>query len=134
MKQAEKSFMFYKIYLKYSKQMHIHAGDKDCGFYSYINAKEVVIPPDVFAKPKEWDIFALLHEIGHILTNTNKMKRCTQEYLATQWAIEEAKRIGFPIPKSYINIYQNYIWKWREVSVNMKSKNIPSKKELSLIV
>ena len=31
--------------------------------------------------------FTLLHEIGHCENNNSKMRRCEQEYFATQWAL-----------------------------------------------
>ena len=66
------------------------------------------------------------------MTNTTKMKRCEQEYRATQWAIDEAKRIGFLVPKSYIYTYQDYIFRWRNTGIKLKAKSIPSEKELTL--
>lgn len=97
-------------------------------------AREIVVPKQCFKNPDSWDVFALLHEIGHVLTNTTKMKRCLQEYLATQWAIEKAREIGLPVSKSTIRCYQNYIWKWRERSIKAKGKDVPSKEELTLSV
>ena len=123
--------VFYKIYNKYNNNMWIHSGDE---FYSYLIRREIVVPQKAFLTPDAWDIFALLHEIGHILTNNPKQKRCLQEYLATQWAIEEAKKIGFVVPKPFIKTYQEYIWKWRETSIKHKGKNIPTKGDLTLTV
>ena len=130
MKASRLKNMFYEIYYKYYRSMLIHSGDD---FYSYIIAREVVVPQKAFNNPREWDIFALLHEIGHVITNNPKQKRCLQEYLATQWAIREAKKIGFAVPQSFITIYQNYIWKWRDTSLKCKGKNVPTKEELTLI-
>ena len=126
------SLLFNQTYLKYCKQMWIHAGDKGDGFYSYLQSREVAVEPHAFINPDAWDLFALLHEIGHILTNTNKMKRCEQEYLATQWAIKEAKEIGFEVPPRYIETYQDYIWNWRDRAIKLKAKVVPSKEELKL--
>ena len=125
--------MFYDIYLNYCTKAWIHAGEKGCGYYSYIKVKEIVIDPEMFTNPTEWGIFAMLHEIGHVMTNTIQMKRYEQEYLATVWAINEAKKIGFNVPKSYISIYQDYIWKWRETSIKRKAKFVVSKDSLTLI-
>jgi hypothetical protein len=128
------SILFHDIYVKYHNQMWIHSGNTGCGFYSYILSREVVVPPEAFQNPDVWDVFALLHEIGHIKTNTVKQKRYYQEYLATQWAIEEAKKIGFKVPKTYLDIYQNYIWKWRETSIKLRGKNILDKEEVRLVI
>ena len=132
MNKSELTSMFYKIFNKYCKQMWIRSGIKGNGYCSYIEEKEVVIEPHMFLNPDEWGIFATLHEIGHIMTNTTKMKRCTQEYLATQWAIDEAKRIGFNVPKDYIETYQDYIWNWRDRAIKLKAKVVPTVEELTL--
>ena len=122
------------LYLKYRDTISIEFSNKESdGFYSYIISKRVIIPSSVKTNQTEWSLFAFLHEIGHIITNTPAMKRCTQEYLATQWAINEAKGIGFKVPKSYIDTYQKYIWKWRETSIKHRGKNVPEKEELTLI-
>ena len=132
MTKGQRIELFNRIYLKYCNQMWIHAGIKGDGFYSRIIAKEVAIEPDTFLDPSEWAIFATLHEIGHVLTNTPKMKRCTQEYLATQWALDEARKLGFAVPQQYIDTYQNYIWQWRDRSIRLKGKAVPTKEELRL--
>lgn len=123
--------LFNQIYQKYSKEMWIRSGEKG-RFYSYIEAREVVIDPDTWLHTTEWQLFATLHEIGHIKTNTYDMKRYWQEYLATQWAIEESKRIGFLVSDSIIENYQNYILKWREKSVKRRAKNVKSISEVTL--
>ena len=130
----EEFMLFSKIYLEYCQEMWIHAGEPGCGFYSYIIAREVVVPPEAFRHPDQWDVFALLHEIGHIKTNTVRQKRYYQEYLATQWAIQEAKKIGLKVPKSFIYTYQKYIWDWRDRSIKLKGKNVHSKEEIRLVV
>lgn len=53
--------------------------------------------------------FTLLHEIGHIMTTTSKMKRAEEEYYATTWAIDRCKEYGVEIPDSVIEDYQLYI-------------------------
>lgn len=123
------------IYYVYSKQMTIEFREKSKidDFYSYVEKRIVVLPKKIIQNPSEWSLFAFLHEIGHILTNTSKMKRCEQEYAATQWALDEARKIGFAVPYGFIVTYQNYIWNWREKSIRLKGNNIPSKDELSLI-
>lgn len=118
---------------QYGNMMWIHPDKKENGFYSRILSREVVVPEESFNNPDVWDLFALLHEIGHVMTNTNKMKRSEQEYLATVWAIKKAKEIGFNIPAEYIKIYQNYIWKWRETGLKLGGKKVLSKEELTLV-
>ena len=121
------------LYLKYKWNFTLEFADTD-GFYSYIISKRIIIPRSVKTHQTEWSLFAFLHEIGHIMTNTPEMKRCTQEYLATQWALDEAKRIGFNVPKSYIKTYQDYIWGWRNRAIKLKAKVVPAEDELRLVI
>lgn len=122
------------LYATYSKDISIEFGDEDDSYYSYIMSRRIILPKLIRSKQTEWSLFAFLHEIGHVLTNTNKMKRCTQEYLATQWAIKEAREIGFNVPKMFLETYQDYIWKWRETSIKHRGKNVPTKEELTLAI
>lgn len=121
------------LFLEYANQMFIIFGnDKDDEYYSMLESKIIMLPKQVLFNPTKWSLFAFLHEIGHIVTNTSNMKRYEQEYLATQWAINKAKEIDFKIPKNYIDTYQKYIYKWRETSIKHKGKNIASKDSLKL--
>ena len=121
------------LYFKYKGQVNIQfANISSDDFYACIPTRTVTLPDYIKSNQSEWSLFAFLHEIGHIMTNTTKMKRCEQEYLATQWAIEEAKRIKFKIPKRFLETYQNYIWEWRERGVKSRAKSIPTKDQLTL--
>ena len=53
--------------------------------------------------------FDLFHEIGHIVTNYSGMRRCEEEFAATQWAIDSLKSYGVDIPDRTIELYQAYI-------------------------
>lgn len=53
--------------------------------------------------------FTLLHEVGHIMTTTSKMRRCEEEYFATIWALERCKEYGIKPNERTINVYQRYI-------------------------
>lgn len=53
--------------------------------------------------------FDLLHEVGHIMTTTSKMRRVEAEYYATIWAIERCKEYGLTLTEKIINVYQKYI-------------------------
>lgn len=53
--------------------------------------------------------FDLFHEIGHIETTKSGMRRAEEEYFATVWAIEEAKKYNLDIPQKTIKEYQDYI-------------------------
>ena len=127
-------FLYNYVYIKYADDMRIVFKDDlaEDDFGSYIKERIVEIPKCTRRDPNEWSLFAFLHEVGHIMTNNLKMKRCEQEYLATQWAIEESKEIGFKVPKEYINAYQDYIWTWRERGIKCGAKKIPSREQLTL--
>ena len=101
-------------------------------FGSYIFSKVVIIPDATRNNQSEWTLFAFLHEIGHVKTNTITMKRCEQEFLATKWAMAEAKRIGFDVPPNYIKTYQEYILDWRERGIKCGAKTIPMINDLML--
>ena len=53
--------------------------------------------------------FTLLHEVGHIMTTTNKMRRVEEEYYATIWALERCKEYGIKVFDKIIKDYQKYI-------------------------
>jgi len=53
--------------------------------------------------------FTLLHEVGHIMTYTRKMRRCESEYYATIWALEQCKKYGIEVTGKIITKYQEYI-------------------------
>ena len=120
------------LYLKYRNEMSIEFKNGDGEYYSYIISRVVTLPIAIKKEQTEWSLFAFLHEIGHVKTNTPKMKRCVQEYLATQWAIDEAKRIRFSVPKDILDVYQKYIWDWRNTSIKHKGKNVPTAESLLL--
>ena len=121
------------LYIQYKNEMAIVFEDNQSDeFYSYLLSRKIVLPNYIRSNPTEWSLFAFLHEIGHIMTNTTSMKRYEQEYLATQWAIDKAKEIGFDVPEKYIDTYQKYIWKWRETSIKHKAKNVATKESLVL--
>lgn len=132
MTKNERVLLFNRIYLNYCNDMWIHCGDcgKDNRAFSIVSDREVVMPFGVFVNPSEWNILALLHEIGHIKTNNDNMRVYEKEYLATQWSADEAKRIGFTIKPEWKDIYQNYIWEKRRYSIARKAKDIPTKEQL----
>jgi len=78
------------------------------------------------------DLFDLLHEIGHLETNTEDMKRYEQEFLATQWAIKHMNKYGIKVSKQRRKQWQDYIDQWRETSLKLKGKNVWSKEKCKL--
>ncbi len=128
----ERKALFTQLYNKYSREMYIHSGD--CGpdkrAYSYVMRREIVLPEESFNNPSEWQILELLHEVGHVKTNTHRMKVYEKEFLATQWSANEAKKLGFPIKQLWRDAYQQYIWDKRQMCINRKGKNVPEKEDL----
>lgn len=116
---------------KYGSSIWIHTGTKDGEFYSRIVSREIVVPQSSDASPDEWDLFAFLHELGHVLTNNPKMRRCEMEYYATQWALDEAKRLGFYVSKEIIDVYQKYIFGW--MRKGSKAKKVLTENDLRLV-
>lgn len=90
-----------------------------------LKEKTIYIPSSDFLNPDVRIIFDLLHEIGHLETNTKGMKRFEEEYYATEWAIAESKKIGINLSDKDKNSFQNYIWKWMDTARKLKAKNIP---------
>lgn len=54
-------------------------------------------------------LFDLLHEIGHLETNTDNMTRQEEESFATQWALERMKLYDFKLPKERQKEFEEYI-------------------------
>lgn len=88
---------------------------------------------ETFLNPSEDDLFDLLHEIGHIITNNHSMKRCEEEFYATQWALDNMGKYNVTIGNERINDFQKYIWKWREQAIKRNAKKVPTKEQLTLI-
>ncbi len=123
--------LFTELYIYYlAEEKIITFFDTDNDYYSYIDEKEVHLPTNYMYNITEWSFFAYLHELGHIMTNTNRMKRYEQEYLATMWALEKAKELKVKVSARTIRIYQQYIFKWRETSIKLKAKNVCKKEAL----
>ena len=76
--------------------------------------------------------FTLLHEVGHIVDNSAGMRRCEQEYYATQWALDEARKYGLEIPQKTIEKYQSYIYRELERGLRRGGSGYPSKEAMKL--
>ena len=125
--------ILFKIQLDYIKKGILIAFYDDMkGGEAYIESKIVKLEKKYYTDPSEWGLFTMLHEIGHIMTNNNKQKRCLQEFLATQFAIDKCREYKIPVSKVTIETYQEYIWKWRKRSVKQRGKNVPTVKQLTL--
>lgn len=74
--------------------------------------------------------FTLLHEVGHIMTYTSKMRRCEDEYFATIWALEQCKKYNIEVPDKIINNYQKYIDRELKRGLNRNGSNYKEKLDL----
>lgn len=100
--------------------------------YCLYKIKHIYFKYEIYKNPDDEDLFDLLHEIGHIMTNKSGMKRCMEEFLATQWALDHMKLYKVNITKKRIEKFQNYILEWRDIGIKHKGKNMPTIKELTL--
>jgi hypothetical protein len=134
MKKAERLQLFNRIFLRYCREMWIHAGDcgKDRRAYSIISRREIILPGDSFTNPSEWDILILLHEIGHVLTNKDSMRVYEKEYLATQWSADAAKEWGLHVIPLWKDAFREYILEKRQMCLNRGGKNVPDEDELAI--
>lgn len=55
------------------------------------------------------NLFDLLHEVGHLETNTEGMTRQEEEYFATEWALQRMKLYDFRLPKTRQKQFDDYI-------------------------
>ncbi len=108
-----------------------HFGKLDRAF-CYINTRDVFLDEGEYKHPDEVFLFDLLHELGHIHTNTSKMKRCEQEFYATQWAIERFEEYGLKLPPTRQFDFQKYVWDCLITGVLHRGKNMPSIYDMSL--
>lgn len=76
--------------------------------------------------------FTLFHEIGHIVNNNGKMRRCEQEYYATVWAIDKCKEYNIDLPEKIIESYQRYIYRELDRGIRRGGSNYPTREELRL--
>lgn len=121
----------YEVINKYKEIIDFRVSSQTVA-YCYVPERIVYIHTHDFLYPTVNSFFDLLHEIGHILTNTSDMKRCQEEFYATEWAINEMKKYGYELSDERKNEFQQYIWKWRETGIKLKGKNMPNKNQLKL--
>jgi hypothetical protein len=119
------------IIAEYRNTIHFRPTNEK-GAYCYVPERIIYLHTDSFFNPTPSSLFDLLHEIGHIMTNKSGMKRCEEEYYATQWAISEMKKYDYMISDKRKDEFQQYIWKWRDTSIKLKAKTVPSREELTL--
>jgi hypothetical protein len=60
------------------------------------------------------------------------MRRCEQEYYATEWALRKCKEYGVEVTQNIIDSYQRYIDNELERGIRRHGDNLPTKEELTL--
>ncbi len=100
--------------------------------YCYLDSKTIYVSIIQYEKANAESIFNLLHEIGHIKTNKPGMKRCEEEFYATEWAIKEINNLNIKLEDRVKTSYQSYIYNWRGSAIRRHAKQVPSIKELTL--
>lgn len=76
--------------------------------------------------------FTLLHEIGHCENNNSKMRRCEQEYYATQWALDVCREYNIKVPNKIIEDYQRYVYMELDRGLRKGGYNYPSREAMRL--
>lgn len=84
-----------------------------------IGSNIIIFPISKRENPDENSIFDLLHEIGHLETNSASMKTVDKEFLATVWAIEKIKEYNIKLSKERKELWQNYIYSF----IDQEDKN-----------
>ncbi len=106
---------------------HNNDGERAC---AYFDIKVVLFPAYKMEHPTEWEVLDLLHEIGHVETNTEEMPRYEREFRATQWAANRAKELKISVKKLYKETYQDYIFDTRTEDLKRKGTKRISKEKL----
>lgn len=103
---------------KCRQRMHVHVKQRKICKWRYKNSSLAT--------------FELLHEIGHCENNNSSMRRCEEEFYATQWAIDRCKELNVDVSEDVIKKYQAYVWRERQRGINRHCDTLPSKEELTL--
>lgn len=76
--------------------------------------------------------FELLHEIGHCENNDGTMRRCEQEFYATQWALDICREYGIDVPEAIIDRYQRYVYRELDRGLRRGGSSYPSREFMTL--
>ena len=77
--------------------------------------------------------FELLHEIGHCENNNHKMRRCEQEFYATQWALDKCREYGVDVPQKNVDDYQRYVYMELDRGLRRGGLGYPTREEMKLV-
>ena len=108
------------LWLKYKDSIEIIFDEEEKEtFYSVAAWKQITIPAFVKKEQSEWSLFSFLHEIGHVMTNTDDMVFWEMEYLASKWAVDKAKELGIKFSYKTHIAQQDYIYEWWQFSKDL---------------
>lgn len=93
-----------------SKYTFVFVKDSDTEFYSIQKLKRIGLPYICIHSKRDYDVFCLLHEIGHCETYKNKQFKVVREFLATQWAINNSQQYELNLPEIEKKDWQEYIY------------------------
>lgn len=88
---------------------------------------EIWFNKERFNKPTRYFLFVMLHEIGHMKNNTKEDNRSMSEFKATVWALEHAKKYGVYPSKKTLEIFQEDVYKWRNLDRIIGKKPLSKK-------
>jgi hypothetical protein len=118
-----------KLYLKVYKIKHCPADKCDCWErpHAHTEADDRKICKMPLPKGR-YSLFEWLHEVGHIEHPRGGRKReyrSVEEFYATQYAKQEMKNLGIPIPRRMVRDYNQYITDCLERGLKHGMKKIP---------
>lgn len=115
-----KKYSCYDIILYYQPVHEILTPDNGMGFYSRPLMDRVIVPYDLVDSEECFDLFSLLHEIGHCETYSREQNKPTREFLATQWAIMNSKKWHVKLSNSEKTTWQDYIYSFTKAKDKTK--------------
>ena len=93
---------------KYRLTHNCFCGDSSVA-HCHLSLGLIYIDKDDYERPTPESLFDLLHEIGHLETNTDGMSRQEEEVFATRWAMDRMKLYDFKLPRKRQKEFEDYI-------------------------
>lgn len=97
-----------------------YSTDDKNDFWARSAIKRIGVPKELHNSSKNFDVFRLLHEIGHCETYKYGQYKVMREFLATQWAIEHCKEWGIKVNEEDKNLWQEYIYSFSKAKDKSK--------------
>ena len=60
------------------------------------------------------------------------MRRCEDEYYATQWALDRCNELGIEVPSKIVKKYQDYVYRELDKGLRRGGSGYPTKEEMTL--